>query len=185
MVPRGDATGKRHGLQGPIDDAFLDSFLCVRPVGKLNSQVRKFAANQLTRFQDEFARWMRGDIRVEQQSELTDADHKANNIVLFGTPGDNPLIARIIRESPISWSRTKIRVGKRSFSAHTHMLSMIRPNPLNPSRYVVINSGHTFHAADFQGNNVLLYPRVGDWAVTDVRTGKVVAEGYFDRNWRL
>ncbi len=28
---------KRHGLQGPVDDAFVESFLCVRPTGKRNS----------------------------------------------------------------------------------------------------------------------------------------------------
>jgi len=50
---------------------------------------------------------------------------------------------------------------------------------------VVINSGHTFHEADFQRTNALLYPRVGDWAITDVRTGTVVAEGSFNRNWQL
>jgi hypothetical protein len=65
------------------------------------------------------------------------------------------------------------------------MLSMIYPNPANRRRYVVINSGHTFHEADFQGTNALLYPRVGDWAITDVRTGTVVAEGSFNRNWQL
>ena len=30
---------KRHGLQGPIDDAFLDSFLCVRPTGRAANDV--------------------------------------------------------------------------------------------------------------------------------------------------
>jgi predicted esterase len=31
-------TGKRHGQQGPIDDAFLDSFVFVRPTGKGRSE---------------------------------------------------------------------------------------------------------------------------------------------------
>ena len=35
------------------------------------------------------------------------------------------------------------------------------------------------------GTNALLYPRVGDWCVTEIATGKVVAEGVFDRNWKL
>ena len=50
---------------------------------------------------------------------------------------------------------------------------------------MVINSGHTFHEAEFKGTNALLYPHVGDWAVTDIRTGAVVAEGVFNRNWQL
>ena len=42
---------------------------------------------------------------------------------------------------------------------------LIYPNPLNANRYVVLNSGHTFHAADYRGTNALLYPRLGDYAV--------------------
>ena len=29
---------KRHGLQGPIDDAFMDSFLIVKPTGKADER---------------------------------------------------------------------------------------------------------------------------------------------------
>src|SRR5687767_15243023 len=32
----------------------------------------------------------------------------------------------------------------------------------------VLNSGHTFHAKDFQGTNALLYPRLGDYALLKV-----------------
>ena len=40
---------------------------------------------------------------------------------------------------------------------------MIVPNPLNPDRYVVFNSGHTFHEEEFKGTNALLYPI---WGIT-------------------
>ena len=39
---------KRHGLQGPIDDAFMDSFLMVRPTGKpLNDKVGDWASAEM------------------------------------------------------------------------------------------------------------------------------------------
>jgi hypothetical protein len=61
---------------------------------------------------------------------------------------------------------------------------LIDPNPLNPKRYVVINSGRTFGDADFRGTNAWLYPRLGDHAVlTADRT--VVLSGFFDERWRL
>jgi dienelactone hydrolase len=177
---------KSHGLQGPIDDAFMESFVCVPPSARIaRSPVNDFALQQLDRFAREFPRWMRGDIRVKADRELTPAEIDANHIVVFGTPSTNPLIARTMRSAPIRWTKGTIAVGARKFDGKTHMLSMIYPNPSNPKRYIVINSGHTFHEADFKGTNALLYPRVGDWAITDVRTGAVVAEGVFDRNWRL
>ncbi|MEZ6145503.1 MAG: hypothetical protein R3B91_08840 [Planctomycetaceae bacterium] len=42
---------------------------------------------------------------------------------------------------------------------------MIYPNPLNPKRYVVVNSGHTMHENDFRSSNAWLFPRLGDIAV--------------------
>jgi hypothetical protein len=42
---------------------------------------------------------------------------------------------------------------------------IVYPNPLNPRRYVVINSGHTFGEDDFRGTNAWLYPRLGDYSV--------------------
>jgi hypothetical protein len=128
---------------------------------------------------------MRGDVRVKNDSELTPRDVRDYNVVVFGTPSTNPMIARALISTPIRWTAASIVVGGRKFDAATHMLSMIYPNPANQRRYLVINSGHTFHEADFQATNALLYPRVGDWAITDVRTGTVVAEGSFDRNWQL
>jgi hypothetical protein len=69
---------------------------------------------------------------------------------------------------------------------------MIYPNPLNPERYVVINSGHTFHETEFRGTNALLFPRLGDYAVLRVDGGEeqlanpeVVLAGFFDEQWQL
>jgi pimeloyl-ACP methyl ester carboxylesterase len=176
---------KAHGLQGPIDDAFMDAFLCVKPASAGGGAVNEFALQQLARFAEEFPRYMRGDVPVKTVSEVTPADQRDASIVAFGTPATNSLIAHALKNAPIHWTAKSISVGSRHFDAATHLLSMIYPNPQNPGRYVVINSGHTFHEADFKGTNVLLYPRVGDWAVTEVASGKVVAEGVFDRRWRL
>src|SRR5213079_2466494 len=39
---------KRHGLQGPIDDAFLEPFLMVQPTGQaLNETVGKWASAEM------------------------------------------------------------------------------------------------------------------------------------------
>jgi predicted esterase len=176
--------GKRRGLQGPIDDAFMESFLCVEPAAG-GSEVDRFARGRYDRLAAEFPKWMRGDIRTKPAAALTAADQRAHHVVLFGTPASNPRIAAALSKTPVRWTSKQIRVGSRSFDAATHMLSMIHPNPSAPERYLVINGGHTFHEADFKGTNALLFPRVGDWAVTDVRTGAVAAEGVFDRNWQL
>jgi dienelactone hydrolase len=176
---------KRRGLQGPVDDAFTEAFLCVEPPAGGVSPADQFARRQFDRLATEFPRWMRGDIRRKAPAQLTAADQRAHHLVVFGTPMSNPLVAATLPKTHVRWNAKEIRVGTRSFDAEHHALSLIYPNPSAPDRYIVINSGHTFREADFKGTNALLYPRIGDWAVTDVRTGEVVAEGVFDRRWQL
>ena len=61
---------------------------------------------------------------------------------------------------------------------------LIYPNPLNPKRYVVINSGHTFGDEDFRGTNALLYPRLGDYSVV-TPGGDVKLSGFFNESWQF
>jgi hypothetical protein len=55
---------------------------------------------------------------------------------------------------------------------------------LAKDRYIVINSGHTFHEKEFAAFNYLLFPRLGDWAMMDIRTDESVSAGYFDESWK-
>ena len=55
----------------------------------------------------------------------------------------------------------------------------------------MLNSGHTFDAAEFRGTNALLYPRLGDYALlklagtaSDPLAYQVVGAGLFDDFWR-
>jgi hypothetical protein len=98
-------------------------------------------------------------------------------------------LKRIV-ELPVSWHKGKVAVGAETFDAATHMPVLIFPNPLNPSKYVVLNSGFTFREYDYL-NNARQVPKLPDFAVIDVTTppnsrypGKVVAAGFFDENWR-
>ncbi|MBI3696020.1 MAG: prolyl oligopeptidase family serine peptidase, partial [Acidobacteria bacterium] len=66
---------KRHGLQGPIDDAFLDSFLCVRPTGKAwNPAVNDYGRKALDRFAEEYAKFFRADVRMKDDRAVTPDD---------------------------------------------------------------------------------------------------------------
>ncbi|MBK5294396.1 MAG: prolyl oligopeptidase family serine peptidase [Acidobacteriia bacterium] len=176
---------KRHGLQGPIDDAFMDSFLCVRPTGTAaNADAASYAARRLETFSSEYDKWLRADIRVADDRAVTAEQIRNHHLVLFGDPSSNALIGRVSTQLPIAWDQDSIRAGGKIYSSKNHLLVMIYPNPLNPDRYVVLNSGHSFGADAFRGTNALLYPRMGDWAVLNL-SGGVVAAGLFDEGWKL
>jgi len=181
----GPGLAKRFGLQGPIDDAFIDSFLVVRPTGAAqNVQTASWISAQLAKATNEWRAQFRGDARVKDDTQVTDADIAAHNLVLFGDPRSNKLLARIADKLPIRWDAYSVKIGDKSFPAATHAPVFIFPNPLNPKRYVVVNSGFTFAAAGL-GSNAQQTPKLPDYAVLNVADGSVALAGFFDEQWRL
>jgi predicted esterase len=81
---------KSHGLQGPIDDAFRDRFLAVRGTGQpWNADVQDYAQRRFDMLKGDFAKWMRGDVRMKDDTAVTAGDIASSNLVLFGDPGSN------------------------------------------------------------------------------------------------
>jgi hypothetical protein len=177
---------KIHGLQGPIEDAFRDGFLAVRGTGQpWNAPVHNYASQRFNVFRSQFAKWMRGDIRVKDDTAVSAGDIADYNLVLFGDPGSNSVMAKVIARLPIQWTRSEITVGVQKFPAAGHAVVMIYPNPLNPQRYVVLNTGHTFNAHRGEaGSESTFFPRLGDYAVL-TPGGEVKVAGFFDEGWKL
>ncbi len=183
---------KRHDLQGPIDDAFMDSFIFVRPTGKAaHESVGKWANEELERAMEHWRRHFRGEARVKNDKDVTDDDMAHANLVLWGDPASNQLLARIAEKLPISWQADKIVAGEQEFPADQHALIAIYPNPLNPKRYVVLNSSFTFREFAYL-NNARQVAKLPDWAVIDLTIppdglwpGKVAAADFFDEGWQL
>jgi hypothetical protein len=172
---------KRHNLQGPIDDAFLDSFIMVKPSGTAkNEQVEAWVKKEMQHALDHWRQQFRGDARVIDDRQVGDAEIAAHNLVLWGDEQSNKVLAKIADKLP-----------RLALPAETHVPLMIYPNPLNPKKYVVLNSGFTFREYDYL-NNARQNPRLPDWAVVDVTTpansrwpGKIVDAGFFNEEWKL
>ena len=163
----------------------MDAFLCIRPTGTAwNAVAQEWAAKALDVFSANFAKWLRGDVRVKDDRAVSARDIADYNLILFGDPGSNGVIAKVVGQLPVRWTMSEIIVGTRTFSATDHVPVLIYPNPMNPKRYVVINSGHTFGDADFRGTNAWLYPRLGDYSVLKPN-GDIALSGFFDEQWRL
>jgi len=178
---------------GPIDDAFTGPFVCVAGTGKPHHEgIGRGATAQLERFRAEWDRFMRGTLIVKKDTEINGTDLRDYNLILFGDPASNSQIARVLPKLPIQWTREKLIAAGQEFSSESHFPVLIYPSPDNPARYIVLNSGHTFHEADFKGTNALLYPRLGDFAVVkptptakDPAAFEVVTAGLFDEAWQF
>jgi dienelactone hydrolase len=181
---------KRHGLQGPIDDAFMDSFIFVKPTGTpASSGIAKWVESEQAHAIREWRRQFRGDAQVRDDSTITDAEIASSNLVLWGDPGSNRILARIADKLPIKWTGSDLVANGAKYSAATHAPILIYPNPLNPNRYVVLNSGFTFREYDYL-NNARQISKLPDWAVVDTTVppderfpGRIAAAGFFSEKW--
>jgi dienelactone hydrolase len=185
---------KRHGLQGPIDDAFMDRFLMVRPTGPAFHEMTGnwFAAEM----NHAIAHWrlqFRGAARVRDDVAVTDKDIAESNLILWGDPSSNKLLARIADRLPVEWTGELVRFrgSNTSFPPGRSVPVLIYPNPLNPNRYVVLNSGFTFREYDYL-NNARQTPKLPDYAIVQVDIqptsrlpGYIAAAGFFDEGWRV
>ena len=127
---------------------------------------------------------------VKDDKDITDADIASSNLILWGDPSSNRIIERIADKLPIKWTKDGVELNGEKFSA-THLPILIFPNPLNPNRYIVLNSGFTFREYDYL-NNARQVPKLPDYAIVDATTpmtsrlpGKIVAAGFFDERWQL
>jgi pimeloyl-ACP methyl ester carboxylesterase len=189
--------GKRPGLQGPIDDAFTGPFLCVRGTGKpWNPAVQAWSDANLRRFAYEWRRYFRGELPIKNDADVTEADVRRCHLILFGDPSSNRWIAKVLPRLPIRWTRDELEAAGTRYRAANHAPALIQPNPLAEGKYVVLNSGHTFHEKELASLNYLLFPRLGDWAVLEVGDAvpatpsgpleeRVVRAGFFDERWRF
>ncbi|MCA9192111.1 MAG: prolyl oligopeptidase family serine peptidase [Planctomycetales bacterium] len=189
---------KRPGLYGPIDDAFLDPFLVVLPSRTSQSQNDNWVTCESRNFLERWESLFRGAPRIKLDHEVTEDDLSRYHIIAWGTPESNLVIRRALstptvqrQKLPFSWQADSIIMGPQEFACDQHILLAIYPNPLNPTKYLVLNSGPTFRQAHDRTNS-LQNPHLPDWVVIDTHEppsaetpGKIVHTGFFDAQWQF
>lgn len=120
-------------------------------------------------------------LRAAADKEVTEADQRIANLVLFGTKETNSLMARFSSQLPM-----ELNAGAADYG-----LLFIAPAG---DRYVVVNSGLPFWTGADQakrpGFRFIASPyrallSFQDFILFKGSLENVVAEGRFDRNWKL
>lgn len=183
---------KRPGLQGPIDDALMDAFLFVEPSGQSPlSAVSAWASSERQRAIQQWKRHFRGDVRIKRDTEITEADRRNYNLILWGDPNSNAEWARLADRLPIRLKNDQWQIGGNDYPADHHAPVFVYPNPEFPERYVVANSSFTYREFAYL-NNARQVPMLPDWAIVDLRVpagyqwpGRIVAADFFDESWQV
>jgi len=183
---------KRHNLQGPIDDAFMDSFIFVKGSGKSSNKLfQKWSDSEFNRAVTHWRQHFRGDAIIKSDKDVTAADIANSNLILWGDAESNEIIKKISSKLPIQWSKETIAIKDKKYDSKDHALVCIYPNPLNPKKYIVLNSSFTYREFAYL-NNARQVPMLPDWAVIDLKVkpgtvwpGKVVDANFFNEKWQL
>jgi dienelactone hydrolase/translation elongation factor EF-1beta len=196
-LPKPKAKNPEHlakvpGLQGPIDDAFMDKFLFVKPTGQpMNEKVGAWVAKEMNHAQDHWRKQFRGDAPIKDDKDLVKEDFHSSNLILWGDPKSNLVLTVMAQYLPVKWTDKGVQVGEKLYEPGTNVPVLIYPNPLNPNKYIVINSGFTFREYDYL-NNARQVPKLPDYAIVDITTppssrypGKIVQAGFFGEKWEL
>lgn len=181
------------GLQGPIDDAFIEPFLVVVPTGKSKHEaVQRWVEFELDHFLNRWRAVFRGEPRVKKDIDVTPEDIAAYHLIAWGNLESNKLLGDALRPViDINQEFDRLMIGHASLPAKSHVPVLIHPNPLNPAKYLVVNSGPTFREAHDKTNSQQ-NPKLPDWAIIDLSQfpdanspGKIAAAGFFDENWKV
>lgn len=184
---------KTPGFQGPIDDAFAAGFLCVQGTGETwHPATQKFVDAKLNAFKYDWAKHWRGELPITNEYGVTPNEIKDKHLILFGDPSSNFLLANILPKLPLKWTKDEIEFAGKKYKSSEHVPVMIFPNPLNPAKYVVLNTGHTWPSEDYYKTNAMLFPRLGDYAILrmtptakNAAAFEVATAGLFDEYWKV
>jgi hypothetical protein len=187
-------TRKMPGMSGPIDDAFMEPFVFVRPTGKpINDKVGSWVNSELAHATKLWRDLFRGDVIVKDDTAITDDDIASKHLILWGDASSNAVIAKVLASGkvPLTWTPQHLTFRDKEYSAADHAPVLIFPNPLSTQqRYIVLNSGIDFRDEAY-GTNALQTPKLPDYAIVDLREapgprwpGKIVDAGFFDEAWK-
>ena len=177
---------------GPIDHAFMSTFIFVNPTGTpINETVGAWTSAELAHAREFWRRVFRGDAPVKDDTKITDIDETNSNLILWGDPSSNAVLKKLIDKLPLKWTKDTLEFNGVKYDATHHAPILIFRNPASPDHYIVLNSGPTFREEALL-NNSDQTPKLPDWAIVNLDTppdgkwpGQIIDAGFFDEQWAL
>ena len=171
-------------LCGPIREAFSGPFVIVYDGGEGEQSYRRAWAGAA-----DWLRFAQGLPTMLPAEAVTPEVMERCHLILYGTPEDNRLIRQVAPHLPIGLGNGRYRIKDRTYDASRYGLSMIYPNPLAPSRYVVVNSGPVWGAELARNHKYDMLPDFVVFAPGQSADGtdadRFLCAGFFDQHWQL
>ena len=174
-------------LCGPVKEAYNRRFTIVVGTGAANRADLARFRGDVQRAVIEWYLFTKSMAAAKADVRVTPADIKHSNLMLYGTPPDNAMLRKIAGGLPIKITGGGFEFQGKTYSNEDHGLVMVYPNPLNPTRLVVIRSGLP-HGGRLSPNHKFdLLPDfvIFERGVDYDKTNRAVVAGFFDENWQV
>ena len=100
------------------------------------------------------ARYIVGNHEFLKDSEVTIEHIEKYHLVVWGTPKSNSLLREALPDLPIHWDQNhSLKANGQNYNPEHHIPLLIHPNPLNPHKYIILNSGPTHREAHDRTNS--------------------------------
>ncbi len=187
---------KNVAVGGAVEHAFMSRFLlvCGTKGDRRTNEVNRRMTEQMA---EKWRRWGRDQrARVKMDWEVTDQDIAESNLICYGGPDSNRIVARVNDRLPIRFVDGGVQFGTEVFAGEDVGVKLCYPNPLQPTRYLCVFAGVTWQGTyDINGR----FGNFFDWGVFDDRNffdfavfdahtqdpETFLAMGYFDQDWKL
>ncbi|MFQ5810931.1 MAG: prolyl oligopeptidase family serine peptidase, partial [Armatimonadota bacterium] len=177
---------KRHGLQGPISEAFTSPFLYVYGTGQDDPALAAASEAAARAARDRMEKTAHGSFPMKADADVTPEDIAHYNLILYGTAGVNGIMAQIADDLPMRLDNGRLALRGETLAAPSVGVKMIYPNPLAAGKYVVVNLGTD---ADVLQALAELRVYFVDYVVIGRRhrqeSYQCLRDGHFDQRWQL
>ena len=82
----------------------------------LNETSAKWADAEMHHAIEHWRRQFRGEARVKDDKDVTDADIASHNLVLWGDPSSNAILARIAGKLPVQWDKESCELASKTLA---------------------------------------------------------------------
>ena len=117
---------------GPVKDDFLEPFMFVNAGMKDSDFLQRVF---------DWSKFAKSLPRMKNEKDLTENDKKSYNLFLYGEPETSPLIAEVLKSSPVKITADEIQVGDKKFPREGKGVYLKYLSPWAPPKSVVVQCG--------------------------------------------
>jgi pimeloyl-ACP methyl ester carboxylesterase len=172
---------------GPIKACFRDPFLAVYGTTNPDDQIHAW------QFVSQWQGYADGVPPMKADKDVTPDDLEKYNLILFGTPDSNLLLAKIADKLPVKFSGAGYQIGQKYFSGKNTGVIFCYPSPFSTRRMIVVQAGLYWgealpinHKWDLLPDYIIYTDSIdagNSWRAED-KTNHALAAGFFDHYWK-